>query len=196
MTIITKHEGPRGCGYRKKGGLYFVGGRYGEPCGKLPIELTYCPCCGAGIKFSRGFQWIGSQLIEKVPCSASECKQCPVWSGAIERYGLMWVGEKFYPTPDDFLMEARRMGISKRIATVPKDFVVSKDWILLAHKKAICDIVDGKTEYIAGIFQAFKPTRIEYVVKGDETQEELERMEKRGITLVDVKTMQEEISTS
>ena len=37
-----------------------------------------------------------------------------------------------------------------------------------------------------GIFHAFKPSAIEYVVHGGESADELERLEKRGITLVDV----------
>jgi hypothetical protein len=32
----------------------------------------------------------------------------------------------------------------------------------------------------------FKPTRIEYIVTGKETEEELDAMEKRGFTLIDV----------
>ena len=37
-----------------------------------------------------------------------------------------------------------------------------------------------------GIFHAFRPSAIEYIVTGEETTEELEAMEKRGFTLVEV----------
>ena len=40
--------------------------------------------------------------------------------------------------------------------------------------------------YKKGIFSAFVPERIEYVVKGTESPDELENMAKRGITLVNV----------
>lgn len=40
--------------------------------------------------------------------------------------------------------------------------------------------------FTQGIFSIFKPTRIEYVVKGDETDEQIERMIERGITPVNV----------
>ena len=33
-------------------------------------------------------------------------------------------------------------------------------------------------------FYVYKPERIEYIVKGDESEEELDKMEKRGISLV------------
>jgi hypothetical protein len=187
MIIETKIESERGCGYRKAGGLYLIGGKFGHPCAKLPIPLTVCPCCKAGIKFSRGFQWIGSALVEEHPCAneAEECRKCSVWdSSKLDKYGLMWVGEKYYPTPDHFRMEGHRQGISKRIAAVPKDFTVGVDWILLAHRKAIPSPDPSKATQ--GIFQAFKPTRIEFVVKGDESEAELEAIVKRGITPVRV----------
>lgn len=83
--------------------------------------------------------------------------------------------------------EATIQGVSKRIAAVPKDFQLGVDWVLLAHRKAVPAMdPDGQAIQLPGIFQAFKPTAIEYVVKGDESQEELERLAKRGITLVDV----------
>lgn len=188
--MTTLIESSRGCGYRKPGGLYFVGGRFGTPCGKLPIPLTVCPCCNAGIKFTRSFQWIGAAIVEQHECRlGDECKNCAVWNGKLEHFGLLWVGEAFYKTPEHFMAEGRAKGISKRIHAVPKGFEVGVDWILLAHRKAVDTgnkDIDGNPIMGNGIFQAFKPERIEYVVKGDETEEELAKLEKRGITPVKV----------
>jgi hypothetical protein len=188
--IQERVEAARGCGYRKPGGLYLIGGKFGTPCGKLPIPLTVCPCCNAGIKFSRSFQWISSQLVEAAPCTlVDDCKKCVVWSGKFSHYGLMWVGEKFYPTPEHFMKEGELQGISKRIAAIPNQFEVGKDWILLAHLKCIKSEErgpKGEILFTPGIFQAFCPTHIEYVVTGEESQEELDAKEKRGITLVKV----------
>ena len=39
---------------------------------------------------------------------------------------------------------------------------------------------------IPGIFQAFRPTAIEYVVTGKETEEEIEKLIERGITPVEI----------
>ena len=103
----------------------------------------------------------------------------------------MWVGEKHYKTPGHFLKEANSMGISKRIATVPRDFVVGETWIMLAHMKAVID-PHGKEEPKPGIFRAFRPTAIEYVVTGKEAEAELDKMEERGFTLVDVKKKNEQ----
>jgi hypothetical protein len=190
--VTESIESERGCGYRKSGGLYIIGGRFGSPCGKLPIPLSVCPCCNQGIKFSRGFQWVSSALVKDAPCHADECRNCAVWSGLVEKYGLMWVGEKFYPTPEDFLREGEQMGISKRINAIPTDFKIGFDWILLAHRKAVNGLVKNKETgeleegMTPGIFQAFKPTHFEYVVSGEETEDELERLIKRGIKPVKV----------
>lgn len=184
MNIQTIVETARGCGYRKKGGLYFVTTGRGQACGRLPIELNVCPCCGSGVKFSRGFTWITPALFGETECQAETfredlCFTCPLSEiNTSAKLGLMWVGEKFY-TPDEFTTEAINKGISKRIASVPNGFKVGFTWIMLAHIKAIDNARPG-------IFYAFKPSRIEYVITGKETVEQLEALEKRGITLVNV----------
>lgn len=198
-TIERRVEQERGCGYRKKGGLYMVSGAMGSPCCKLPFELTVCPCCGEGIKQQRSFAWVSSQLFDGMRCTEGD-SACPMnqnistaTGDGPKKVGLLWVGEKYYPTPADFIKEGVAQGISKRISTVPNEFEIGKTWVYLAHPKAIgpewrapAGTDDVKPYYKPGIFQAFKPTAIEYVVTGKETEEELARMEKRGITLVDV----------
>jgi hypothetical protein len=214
-------EAERGCGFRKEGGLYLMSGGVMVPCGKLPLPLTVCPCCGEGIKPSRGWTWIGArQLFTPVACTykaeatgdaahPTTC-ECILSGGEAtpERTGLLWIGEKFYRTPEDFLREARTLGVSRRIAAVPKDFVVGKTWVLYAHRKAIVEWVpcvdclgtgggrgettkcttcegSGKVEsWTAAIVGAFLPDRIEYTTTGKETPEELEALEARGLTLV------------
>lgn len=185
----TLIESARGCGYRKPGGLYLVSGKVSAPCGRLPIPLTVCPTCHAGIHFSRGFTWVGRALIDTVNlCKFNGCDTCELNNLNREKYGLMWVGQKFYPEPKDFIREGMMQGVSKRISAVPNEFKLGEDWILLAHLKCIkLDYeVNGEPAYQAGIFTAFKPERIEYVLKGDETLEELQNLEKRGITPVNV----------
>lgn len=190
INISQSIEKERGCGFRKKGGLYLVGGRFGSPCGKLPIPLTVCPCCNQGIKQSRGFSWITIGMLKaEGSCHVPSCGTCPLNLPAETQVGLMWIGEKFYPTPDHFTREGNVQGISKRLAQIPKDLEVGKTWVMLAHPKAIrIPKKEGEATdtFQAGIFQAFIPERVEYIVKGDESQEELERLVKRGITLIDV----------
>jgi hypothetical protein len=53
------------------------------------------------------------------------------------RCGLIWVGVQHYKTPGEFMSEAARMGVSRRITAVPKDFKVGETWVLLGHAKAI-----------------------------------------------------------
>lgn len=183
ITTIT-NEPERGCGFRKQGGHYLMS--MGEPfhCGKLPIPLTICPHCGQGIKFSRGLTWISGKFInDNVPveCPNPSCNEgCFVRNITDEeRILLLWVGKGFYKTPEDFIKEAGEMGISRRIAGIPKGFEVGKTIVMLAHKEAIW-FYTGQTsgnhylqedapeptelEYIPAIFYAFIPQRIEYIL--------------------------------
>jgi len=198
MNISVERR--RGCGYRKPGGIYLVAPGTGFGCGLLPIPLTICPCCGAGFRHNRGFTWINPAGIAAAANHActrpTGCSICPLADSKVQRAGLLWIGAAFYKTPDLFDAEAARMGISRRISALPRDFKVGESWIALAHIKAIEGPAPAPGEELIearpGIFRLFKPTAIEYVVKGTETDEELARFEKRGFTLVKVVHAKEE----
>jgi hypothetical protein len=219
VDIREAIEAKRGCGYRSGGGTYIVTDKgVHAPCGKLPFILERCPTCSGGIKFCRSWTWINPAALfaargcapDPVPFDPTAgCRACPL-KDPPEQAGLLWIGEKFYPTPADWMKEADRMGVSRRLPAVPNGFVLGETWVLVAHKKAVelpcdacrerqrtalnpaelqhlCEACKGKgVIHRPAIFHAFKPQRIEYVVKGDETEEELERIVKRGIELVRV----------
>lgn len=191
MNVRVSREGARGCGFRKPGGLYLRCEGRGRPCGLLPIPLTVCPCCGGGIKFTRGWTWVDvSKLasMKKEGCLAGiECGSCPMADARISKAGLIWIGKQFYETPEEWMREADEMGISRRIKSVPKDFVLGETWVAVAHVEAIPGSAHPvETKPTPGIFRLFRPTGIEYVVRGDETEEELEALVKRGIEPVKV----------
>lgn len=186
-TIYTRIEAARGCGYRKPGGMYLVSDGIGKPCCRLPFPLTVCPCCGQGIKQTRGFMWVTAAIFD----GDRDCENC-ILARPRGEFALMWVGEKFYKTSAAFSREAIARGVSKRIATIPHKLKIGTTWVLLAHPRAIAKIVDGGehartgggVEYTPGIFQAFKPTRVEYIITGDESSDELADLERRGLTLI------------
>ena len=210
-TVHVSVEGARGCGHRQPGGKYLVSGGLSEPCPKLPIELCKCPTCGGGIRQARGFTWILPHplLDPGAHGTPSHDRVCPLgqdytiahWHEG-ERAGLIWIGASFYPTPESFMEEAARMGVSRRIAQVPRDLVVGETWVALAHPKAIpgecehgapagnpcskCEHGESTGEWLGGVITFFRPTAIEYVVKGEETEEELDALEARGFRLVRV----------
>lgn len=231
-TIRTSVEAKRGCGFRKGGGLYLVCEGTGRACGKLPFAIEPCEHCAAmGVKcrLEQSRSWTSvdiDKLFSTVECKADgltgavHCSGCPL-QGDMGKGGLLWVGERFYPTPRDFTDESDRMGISKRLPlkSIPKDLRDDDGnyrWVLLAHPKAIdkgpcprcghhlghpgevpdadkpgewteCPECKGTARVFGpGIFRVFKPSGLEYVVKGDESDEELEALEKRGIDLVKV----------
>ncbi len=195
-------EGIRGCGRRKSRGLYLRGPSSGARCGKLPAALEVCPTCGEGIKVSRQYKWVSpAKLFDGLECSAasSSCDRCPLRSPIrIERALMLWVGEAHYSVAS-FQKEADKMGISRRIAAVPKGFAVGETWVLLAHvsayprpcpdctQPAVCEAC-GSTGFVhtPGVFSMFRPTAIEYVCEGNESADELDALVKRGIEPVRV----------
>lgn len=198
----------RGCGYRKIGGLYLVSDGIGMVCHRLPIPLTVCPVCSAGLKYSRGYTWIeprhllgfcDTTEVVVLPCHSINCAVCFPPEG---RHGLLWVGKKFY-SPDSFLKEAQQMGISKRINTVPRGFKIGETWIYLAHLEANSntefDTESGEmvTKHTPGIFYAFKPVRIEKIITEETAKntEEIEHLEKQGLTPVVVENTPEHQGT-
>jgi hypothetical protein len=214
VNIATVHEKKRGCGYRQPGGLYLRTDGLGRECGALPIETTVCPTCHHGIKQARGWTWINlaelasvrgcplNEIVATVEGEPDGCGNCPIADAMIQMAGLIWIGEKFYPTPGHFSREAVAMGVSRRLPGrhIPRDFRLGETWVCLAHPKAIpvpmAVITEGgeigRVQFKPGIFHVFRPSRIEYCVKEGDTDEALEAMEKRGITLVKVVPVQEE----
>lgn len=198
ITPETRFDQERGCGWRKPGGLYLVAPSLGKPCGKLPMPMEVCPCCGQGVKPARGFTWVDpGKLFERQKCLSKDgCLGCSLSMDALghiamgKQAGLLWIGEKYYPTAQEWIQESATQGISRRLSRIPRGFKVGIHWILVGHRKGIQNL-DGS--WTPAIFQAFRPKAIEYVVKGDETQEELEALVKRGITPVAVKKAQQEI---
>jgi hypothetical protein len=169
------------------------------------------------VRQARGFQWIlPDPLLDPGPHGEPKHdKVCPLggaytkehWAHG-ERAGLIWIGAKFYPTPEAFMHEAARMGVSRRISQVPRDLKVGETWIALAHPNAIpgecehgapaghpcsnCPDGESAGEWRGGVITFFRPTAIEYIVKGDETEEELDRLEARGFRLVKVERANED----
>lgn len=154
------------------------------------IEHTaVCPLAPEGHRDAEG--WVPSEDAEGNHVSR------------VGRCGLIWIGEQFYPTPQAFMSEAAEMGVSRRITAVPREFVIGETWVLLGHRRAIeracpdcgdeaisedeCPVCgDERIVHVPGIITAFRPTAVEYVVKGDETDEEIEALERRGIEPVRV----------
>lgn len=139
-------EARRGCGYRRVGGLYLVGGGLSAPCDRMPYPLERCPCCGGGVKFTRGPQWLQPDFFPRHDSAADSVyctdeSPCPVCNNrpADEDYFgphlLLWIGRKHY-TPEAYLEESRRMGVSRRLSALPKGLVLGETWVLLAHLDA------------------------------------------------------------
>lgn len=223
MPARTSYEAERGCGYRKTGGIYLCCDGEGSPCGRMPLELKICPTCSGGIHPCRGWTWVDPKpLFENRRCKAGLefCEGCPVNDTnliQIDRCGLIWIGHGHYGTTKEFLDEARRMGVSRRIKAVPKGFEVGKTWVMLGHRRCFTDQCEGcegsgqvqddiveslKMEcpdcggsgetFRPGVFQMFLPSRVEKVVDENTSEEDIEKLERRGIEAVIVKPQTEQ----
>lgn len=193
-------EARRRCGFRKIGGTYLVSEGAGRECGRFPIEIRPCGACGHTIPFARGLMRIkpSEVLGASRACHKGEafCGWCPL--GGIldlEWVGLNWVGEQFYSAAD-FLEEASTLGISRRVANVPKWAVPGETWVLTAHIAAFrrvcpeptcvraakgggvlvaedCETCGGKGDVpVPGVVHAFRLARIERMVASTATEAE------------------------
>jgi hypothetical protein len=192
-------EGIRGCGWRTVGSMYLVGGGMTLPCDRLPMGLDECPVCGNIPHFIRSVQKIDPLALwgvhEKKIC---KCKPiCPLCNPEtkprdISNY-LQWVGNDY--TPESFIKESDKMGVSKKINNLPKDLVVGKSWVYLARQDMIENKVTAyhpkKTKKKDAIFFAFIPQKVEYLMEKKKKEEyskeeilENKEFKKRGITIV------------
>jgi len=192
-------EKPRGCGFRKVGGLYLVGEGTSMSCDRFPYKIENCPVCGSGLKFTRAWTWLdwpkysGASHEDYMAMGACRCPViCPVcWPlNQPQPYGLLWVGERYY-SPEAFVRESLQMGVSRRlpftgnIPRAPKNLKLGDTWVLFAHKHVIYTGKDEKGAEIwePAIFHAFRPTRLELLIwQKDATVERLAELEKAGIT--------------
>lgn len=186
MEVSIEYEQRRECGFRSPAvnglGIYLIGSAATEPCERLPFPLEACPCCGSGIKPARGFTWLDPITLlapyAHPPCTDhvgisvhglehdhAACAMCNPAGVAGPQGGLIWVGNKFYKTGRQFLAEAAQMGISRKLAALPNDFVVGKTVVYLAHRKVYVRRNEmGAQEWGQGIFTAFVPTRVDIVI--------------------------------
>jgi hypothetical protein len=152
---------------------------------KCRSRAEVCPACNQGLKPFRGFGWIdpGRFFAERACDGSANCATCPMGERAdqLGPVGLIWIGEKWY-SPESFLDEARRLGISRRIAAVPKGLIAGETWVLLAHRK----VRFGPDDVAPGLFYLMRVDRLEKIVTETQSRdaEEMAKLAKRGITPV------------
>jgi len=194
-------ESKRGCGYRKVGKMYLVGEWQPTDCDRLPLALSRCKCCGHGIKQARGWTRVnpfgvwGDHSETRTPISGPctcdmSCFVCNPPDS--DTHGIIWVGKRYYPKPKDFSEEAKRIGISKAVASLPKWFRFGESVVYIAHPEAIAierpkmsDMFHPGWERTPGVFLSWRPQRIEKLFwESQRGSKEVERWERRGGTSV------------
>lgn len=191
-AILSVTDCKRGCGVRKIGGLYLRDDGPAMSCGRLPIKLDRCPCCGSGIPYSRRATWLDGDafMASNAPeCKNEHCFLCPLKTPTeLGKVLLQWIGRKYYDV-GEFNAETEKinpatgvkLGISRRINALPRGFEIGKSLVFLAHLDCIPQ-PDGT--FMPGVFRVFKPTRVEVICAGNETDEVIDGYLKRGLTPV------------
>lgn len=203
-AVQVRSERRRGCGWRKVGGLYLVCDTLSIGCGRLPLEMKVCPCCGRGVKPARGWTWVdGMELFRQAD---KDCKDkgsatcegvCPLSDELmihLEPCGLIWVGESYYPTVSEFEREVSDMGLSRRINAVPRGFKLGETWVFLAHRNAVLlnrPEFGDEPDWAPGIFRMFRPEAVEVIVDESTSDETIEGYLERGLTPVLVQRLED-----
>lgn len=178
-NVETINIKKRACGLRKPGHLYLVGGGKVEDSDFFPRAIT-CPHCGLGLKASRNIsKFYPAQLwpeLLRPELEVFDVQKPFHYFYRDEMAYAVTIGVQHYPTPESYLAEAAEQGISRLIQAVPRDFVAGETWVFLIHPH----VFPGQ-KWSPGAIAAFRPRRIEYVVRGDESQEYLDSLISRGV---------------
>lgn len=164
----------------------------------LPYVVSICPACGNGVRPARGWTWIRSSALfgpganrHGEPVHDRACPLThPVLMGG--KSGLLWIGERYYPSPADFSQEAQALGVSRRIRVVPRGFEIGKTWVLLAHGKGHAEVGEQGIRLHRAVVFVFQPTSVEYVVTGRESEAELTDLQRKGVNPVRVVPVKED----
>jgi hypothetical protein len=155
------------------------------PRQRLP-ECERCPLAqGLGMA---GLLWIGESFY----------KQPEDWSKEAMMQGI---SRRIHQIPTKFKIGETWVLVAHRkvrfrceacagTGKINTDLMVESEAGQVLDKRACKACEGGGFVRKRGIFSIFRPSAIEYVVKGDEPEEKLERLAKRGVTLVKVVTDQ------
>ena len=132
-------------------------------------------CKLAGLEGRVGLKvWGNMSLEEKHTLRGYLASMGAVGNISVKNAFLMWIGTKHYPTYRDFILEARRLGISKRIGKTVNSMAPGKTEIYLAHD-------DGLTGQ-GFIFGYFILSRVEIVLPAGLTRPTWLRVKTERIT--------------
>ena len=194
MSVSVMVRAERGCGFRNTRGYYLCGGGMEVHCHRLPLPIPVCEACKRPLIVPiRGIQRIEPNKVWTLcpewqdlsyPCHLVKCPSC----FPPEKAYVVWVGESFYETPNSFVDESRRMGISRKIPFVPDDLKVG-DWVFLGYRKLIPTgnyNKDHEEILDPGIFHAFRVSTIEKLLTDAQQQDQyyVKTLLDRGITPV------------
>ena len=194
MSVSVMVRAERGCGFRNTRGYYLCGGGMEVHRHRLPLPSPVCEACKRPLIVPiRGIQRIEPNKVWTLCPEWQDlsylCHQmnCPICNPPEKAY-VVWVGESFYETPNSFVDESRRMGISRKIPFVPDGLEVG-DWVFLGYRKLIPTgnyNKDHEEILDPGIFHAFRVSTIEKLLTDAQQQDQyyVKTLLDRGITPV------------
>lgn len=185
----------RACGKRIPGGLYFIGD---VPEDDLNGWLPRACRCKCGVKFLKGSRnvqkFIPYDAYPELRPESKDPRKFASFKPEEETY-VVTIGVNNYPTVEDYINEAKEQGISCYVKELLRGFKVGISWIFLLHPNCFRrEVIQDEGELFAkpktvkepGIIAVFKPKAIQYVCKGDESDEFLLGLAEKGVTPVNV----------
>ena len=148
-----------GCGVKFSRGFTWITPADLFDVDSAPICTTYDPETGGfDAEFEEGgvFTRANGETVVNPTSETHDHENCYMCNPSDKAHGLLWVGKKTYTTYR-FMAEAMVMGVSRKIGSLPNDFVLGETIVFLAH-------VDGVRDGEPGVFCSFKPTGIDLVI--------------------------------
>lgn len=183
-------EQRRRCGFKQVHKLYLEADPILNECDRT-ILLEVCPTCGHGVKQQRGWNAIRPAAMFGEHGDGCTCPPtCLLCSPRDGVHGLLWVGTKFYPSPEDFVIEVASQGVSKAVPCIPHWFELGKTIVYLAHprcsiSKNIGLVTETETETKRpAVFMAFRPKQFTMLFwESERGSRHVQEIEKRGVVV-------------
>jgi hypothetical protein len=187
-------EDERLAGFRHVHNMYLVSHKnITLKCDRFPLEVSFCPTCGSGIKFSRGLALINPVKLLGEHKSCTCPSTCPVCHPKNTTAFTTGIGGKFYDRLDSFVREATDIGVSKTVHNIPRTLTLNKTGVYVIYRDVNALTLDSQQNMNHNKHESFYivayfiPEALEYLMWESEINDRTKSSaERRHITIIPV----------